>query len=261
MKTSPRIFVVFLVVVILFLGYWVVSGLFGASDTEQENYFSVTPPSGDVPSWAEGLDDISLSENITRTLARNISSDFIARTPDGVTVESSASLLSKIDSDIIENPEQLAQYISPEALGFSSDISDEELVMIVETTSQTQEEYWGEYLVLFNNFESYADNPSTLTDALSDAVELRLYEKLDELLVVFSEISDGLVLMKVPSELVPFHKNNMRFFGDLAIIFRAIRGSGDDPLRAYLSLQYLPDVLVLWDDVGETIKTKALTSS
>jgi hypothetical protein len=253
MKTPAHIFVAFAVIVVLFFGYWGVSTVLESTHPTPGATQHSTSLGDEIPQeWVEGFDSLTTSENITSKLAQNISKDFISRDEEGTLVETPGSVLGKLDASIIKDPDQLASYISPQALGIQYELSDEALGAIVEDITSNQEQYWQEYLAVMNKVKEYSQDADMVVNALSEAASGGSSQTIDTMVHTYTAIVQELRAMRVPSNVKEFHKQNILFFENMIVVFKGVGYTQTDPLRAFVLLQYAPELVTSWEALQQS---------
>lgn len=253
-SSQKKFFIVFIVVVIAFVGYWVFDALYSrsAASPHEVTTLSETPPpffGNTITNEQSGSTIASPQTNLTYGAINDISKDLIASLQDASSTskEDLINQLQRAGSQAL-SPETLSTYATPDKLGLVQDIPDSAL-SIHEDSSPSA-------IAAYKNAYANAIKPLAQLVAGTDAQKaLNAFIKendtadLDNLIKTYDTIYMALQTIPVPRSAISFHKDNMKFFANEKIVFAGIRGYKDDPLRAYLLGEQLIDLSDMWHNI------------
>ncbi len=258
---QKKIFIVFIFVVCGFLLYWIAWFIIPTSSTpalsEVVSTSSSTNPlfqQNNISSLSSLLKDAPSPINLTKGLVNDMSQELISSMKLASSTKKE-DLLSAIQKSGVSNISDatLQKYVSADKLGFVSTIPDSE-IQTVPSSTQAQTLYKSEYGNAVSPFSS--TSPVAINSVFTSFVQGGDSAGLDNLIQTYDNIYANLKKVRVPENDVLFHKENMKFFANLIVIFRGVREYQDDPLKAYLLGQQLSSVSDEWNNI--TTQFKAL---
>ena len=261
--SQKKIFILFLLVACGFVLYWIFQFVFPSLSLRPSNSSQVVSSSSSTnPFFQENnlssldslLKDAPSPTNITKGLITDMSQELISSMKSASSTKKE-DLLSAIQKSGVSNISDatLQKYVTADKLGFISNIPDTE-VHIISSSTQAQAFYKNEYGKVASLFSSVS--PAAINAAFTSFIQNGDSAGLDNLIQTYDNIYAGLKKLQVPENDASFHKETMKFFANLIIIFRGVRDYQDDPLRAYLLGQQLDSVSNEWNNI--TTQFKAL---
>jgi len=195
------------------------------------------------------LDNKNLTDNLAKLYAQKIIND----NPDGVTSSEYGDEISVFSTETANTilQEQLTQGLKFEPfkksdLNISDTNSSARQLSYLENVSKSSKENFGS---LKYNFAEILDEW-----ALKENNE----PMKDYVSRVPSQIED-LKTLAVPSELADFHLQNLNLWAKKLVIFTAIINMNNDPLKTFLAVQELPNIVQESLDLQDLIEKKYKT--
>lgn len=269
MKDQKIIIGAFSVIACFFVVYFLASGFSGGgvfskidvgqpsfSKNEGKNEVSSDNTEGAFDSsikWIENLaSGSSLGENITNQASEDLSSKFISNI-NFDKASSAKELLDSIDFNNL-NSGSLEKIVGENALAFISEIKDSEIKISQDNSSQSLSKYKKDYDSAMEGIFSFLEKSKNIESSLSEVVEKDKTSKIDSALDIMKKGEKDLKNILVPSSLSDFHKKTLIFVGNFEIIFQSFRSYKEDPLKAFLALDYFSNVADQWDGITSDAK-------
>ncbi len=258
---QKKIFIVFILVVFCFLLYWVFQSVFP----------SIPPSVISRPISSTSTDSLFQENSLNPSGVYSSSTAALPNLTSGVITDASKDLLSSLQlasstskEDLLDalknsatssiNEALLQKYMNPEQIGLVISVPDLEIKIVKdsETSLATYAKGYRDALLSFSDV-----NMNDISSALDAFLNTRNTSELDSLLQKYENVNTILRTLQVPQSRVSFHKKNLVYFGDMASVLRSIRVFDSDPMRAYIAIQYLPQVVAQWEPISnEIIKYK-----
>ncbi len=256
MDTDKKAFITFLIIAGLFSGYWIFGGVFSyVSDyfSENNSTYSFETSGNTKSSFIE--DPNQEIENITNKIALNISDKFMA---DGIVnekdLEGSATenLLEKIDLNNINDISEISDNIYPEDFGIIYKIDNSKLD-IVSDSPKVYEKYWTDYTFLISEIMPKIENIDSINNLFDGIIGSSNTSGVEALILDINSTYNAFLNMKVPQSLIGFHSDNIIFFKNLSSVLYSMLKYNEDPLRAYVLIEYFPELIKDWNSITESI--------
>ncbi len=248
MNKENQIFAVFILITIIFVGYWLASGFLGkstvnsgagspitVSDSSLNN--SSTPYVSPVSSQQNSTSSANVGfYNLTDQISNNVASQFLSKINLNNTTDSK-SLVDQINSaNSSVDINKLMDQFKNNPLGLISSIATSSILTTSDNSSSSLQNYGQQYSIIFTQAaNTFISDPQQISKILTDAVDNGNSQQLDQLISDFNSGYDKLIELEVPSSLVMFHEKSLIFLKNSAIIFEAIRDGNNDPIKAYIA--------------------------
>lgn len=142
--------------------------------------------------------------------------------------------------------QQAAQEVSNYGDPFAPDKIDDDQIKIGEDNSiEAIQRYIVKAAPYFitGNIDGEAATSRNEGQIFSNAVENGDFTEIDRGLKGYTENYEELKNLTVPSDLAPLHKEQLNMISSLIKIYKTIRTSSDDPLKASLAIKYYQDII------------------
>jgi hypothetical protein len=250
MRKDYQIFAVFALIIVIFIGYWTMSGTLRNSGSVKNNS-SIVLENGSAVSNVPSIEFIQSSNtssvqsgssytasafNLTDQLSGNIASEFLSKV-NFKKATSSQGLIDQINSASSLDIGKLTDQLQKNPLGLISSINESSLSIGNDNSLQVIQSYGQQWTTLFSqSANSFILNPDQAGKIFLDAVNNGNNQKLDQLISDFNTGYDKIIKLKVPSSLLLFHEKTLIFLKNSALVFEAIRNGQDDPIKAYVAV-------------------------
>lgn len=246
---------IFLVAVVLLIGSWFISKpsltipstapktslketLFGNNGENLLNNFSIDNLKNLVKSQTSNLSATSTEDqNLTDQLGKTMASNILGATSDLLNYKSGESSPEQQQiTNTLANQLKDQNYFS-----LDQPINDQSLKITsfnsVSTKKQYLEDLGNTIQKCFNGFNK------NVTDILKDAFEKGDVSSAKKLSEIYQCSYDGLIKITVPSEWLGLHKDLLIYYQNAKIIYTAIGDYQNDPLKAYLALNEITNLI------------------
>jgi hypothetical protein len=255
MRKDYQIFAVFALIIVVFIGYWTISGTLGNPNSDANNngivlengqpsnnmpYIIPVQPSSIFSAQGSSLSAVPTTNtlNLTDQLSKSMTSEFLSEM-DFKNVTNSKSLVDQINSANSLDVGKLTAQLQQNPLGLVSIVNESDLLISNENSLQAVQSYGQQYSIIFSQAaNSLISNPEQARQIFSNAVNNGNYQKLDQLISDFNSGYDKIIKLKTPSTLLLLHKKTLMFLKNSALVFEAIRNGQDDPIKAYVAVTY-----------------------
>lgn len=171
-----------------------------------------------------------ITENIKTGMSLTASKNGEVSAEDGAKIEKTAEALVK---DIIANPD-----IS--IFNFNKDIDEKNLKISSDNSPKSQVNY---FLKMREIGEKYLGDPRDVLAAVKATFEKNDNSQLKNIAEAYSSAVDEAMKLEVPSSWVDFHKKSIAYVRNSAVVYEALAGFEDDPLKAYLANEAGPTLM------------------
>ncbi|MFA6136219.1 MAG: hypothetical protein WC705_02585 [Candidatus Paceibacterota bacterium] len=261
-------FVIFGIIVIIFVGYWILGGL------TPDKIINLSKDSADVVksnnsqqlgdlSWVENPNDVAKDlsqtslENLTSKLSENISSEFLSQVDFSQASSSPKNLIDQLNGADLNDPKTLS-FLKNNPLGFLYSIPDKSIKISSDNSSQKAVEYIFSYTSIMSEVAGQkSQDPQDLLEEITSVIESQDQGEMSQMAFNLNKGFDRIIQLEVPSGLVELHKQNLMIFKNSAIVFGALAYKDNDPLKAYLAAMNGSDLIIKETDKADLLFKEA----
>ena len=269
LSKQTSVFVLFSAIAVVFVSYWVITQVGGGGiaiqpkGVEEQGIAQQNAPFQQVlndpaalsaqQSEKGGKDSAQQADpnNLTQRFVSDMSAQFMSQFNQDPNA-SVDTLLDRVSSLDLKSVDGLSEQLTPEAIGLQLPVLDSQL-SIVSDNDQSSAAYAKAYSQIVGRAADIS-NSKEVINAMSSAIEGNNAGDLKTLSLRYIAIKQDLLSTQVPRKAVAFHKRTIQFFGDMAVIMEAIAQSRQDPLRAYIAVEYFPRLAEEWDTLTTLLK-------
>ncbi len=252
MSKEHQIFAVFILITIIFVVYWLMSGFLGnslsseggspitinnsAQDSSSAPYINSIQSSLSQSQQNSTSTNIVAPSNLTDQISNSVASQFLSKI-NLTNSTSSQSLVDQINSASSSvDVNKLMDQFKNNPLGMISSIATSSILITNNDDLQSIQNYGQQYSIIFTQAaNTFISDPQQISKIVTDAVNNGNTQQLDQLISDFNSGYDKLIGLRVPSSLVMFHEKSLIFLKNSAIVFGAIRNGDNDPIKAYIA--------------------------
>ncbi len=261
---QKKYFVIFFVAALAFVGYWLLEGwVFSGNHiaAPAQGEISVVPATSTPYSLGNSYNTGSSTTllaaspqpaNLTQQIAQNLQSQFVSQLQQQGATDT-PSLISKIQAGNFQNFSNISNQLTPDTIGVQTSIDDALLHIVDGASAADITAYKAQYEQYLSGLATLSG--SQITGALSGVFNGQDTGQLDMIIQSYQHVRDGLVSMHVPRTFLTFHKENVLFFENMVTVLTVLRNEQTDPLKAYVAVQYLPQLSSQWDVILQDVKT------
>lgn len=182
--------------------------------------------------------------NLTESLGKIIFEQIKSKNEQGLTEKSGQSAIFAANEDALSQ-EWLDNFLGAGSSGkvfgsYHPKVDEKRFVISRDSSSDGQIRYIKELEKI--SAENFVGFDKTSDDVLKDIAEKKDSSSAVQLAGIYGKIAEDSYKVSIPGNWVNFHKAFLSHFYSAQSLWLAIGNFQNDPLRAYLSLQYVPNL-------------------